>query len=331
MNTTNSSNFLLTFLKQEVCLKFLIVNQFFFVFLWSFFKVFCHYLDTPFHPHFTVCFLTLFFLVWISSLVFDSLVKLILNVIYHPVVTNYIKFCDKFITGFVSYFPKSTVFFIQFHLIVCLFYFAHIAGFIDTPIIISLYFFTYTVRTILIAPLLGLFLIENHVLYQSLMHRLYMNEMTSVLGKGLGKAVTRTLENPEFSGPLGKVLVTGATIVAGTELYKQNGVSAIEQHKSFLARLSVSPNTRESTRPQLLQLQLEADGLELQLCQSSGLAHFSRDLKNIVLGKPSFKDQLHENGLKQATTLRYAEAGVPLPTQTHNPVIPSIFEHFFFF
>ena len=164
MNTPNSTNFIMTFWRQEVCLKFVIVNQFFFVFLWSFFLIVFHYPDIPLHFHFGVCFFTLFFIVWICSLAFDSIVKFRVKVIYHTVVINDMKFCENFLKGFVSSFPKSTVFCIQLHLILCFFYFSHILGFIDTPIIVSLDFLSSTLRTIFVAPLLGLFLIENHVL-----------------------------------------------------------------------------------------------------------------------------------------------------------------------
>lgn len=334
MNTTNSSNLIITFLKQEVCLKFLIVNQFFFVFCWPFFKIFFYYTDTPLYAHFGVSFFTLFFIVWISSLAFDSLVKFIVKVIYHPVLINYLKFCNNFLHGFVSSFPKSTVFVIQLHLILCLFFFAHILGVIDTPIIVSFYFFSYTLRSIFVAPLLGLFLIENHILYKPLMHRLYMNEIGPQVAKEVGNLVKTTLRNPEVSGPLGKALVTGAAVVGGAEAYKQNGVSAVVQQKEFIrniaSNIEMSPETRERTLQALLPSTLDGDRAELTLRQSSGVAHLVSDVRKVLTGKPTFKEELRENGMKQVEILRHTEAGLPLPGQPNNPVIPSILEHVFF-
>lgn len=335
MNTTNSTNFIITFLKQEVCLKFLIVNQFFFVFFWSFFKIVFHYMDIPLSSHFGVCFLTFFFIVWISSLAFDSIIKFILKVIYHTVVINYIQFCEKFLNGFISSFQKSTVFVIQLHLILCLFYFAHILGVIDTPVIVSLYFLSYTLRTIFVAPLLGLFLIENHVLYKPLLHRLYMNEIGSQVAKELGNLVKATLQKPELSGPLGKVLVTSAGVLAGAEVYKQDGISAVGQQKELLrgipSNIPMSPETREKTMQALLPSTLASDRAELTLRQSSGLAHLASDVKKVLTGKPTFKEQLRETGMKQAEILRHTEAGLPLPSHHNNPVVPSILEDVFFF
>ena len=138
---SRTEKFFVVLLSQMFCLKFLLVNQLFFVIIWAPLKIWCHYVSIEISGEWYFRFWSLFFFfIWFLSLVSDKITASLLSIVYSPANVRYTRFCTKLLVSVLEAYPRFSAVFAKLYVLVFFFYGAHLLNVIDTPLVVNLYF-----------------------------------------------------------------------------------------------------------------------------------------------------------------------------------------------
>lgn len=332
-------NFFIAFLKQMVCLKFLIVYYLVFILVWSPVKILVHYLDFPLSLNSLLFFYAIFCVVWTSSLALDCVTRVLVSAIYHPIVVKYLRFCDVLIAGFVRAYPKFTVVCIKKHISFTLFFFAHSIGLTDTPLIVEFYFATYSFRTLFVAPLISITAIQNHELFGQLASRYYMLGAEKAAAQQVSKAVVELLENPNARKAFTGSIITGTVITGAAEIYQHAVVSGINAREEQLEQERIKTplmTASESLRKEAYESRVEFLDNASDAKASLGLTFAARSAIQAIKGESTLDDNCEKAAKELHRHYVRVQLGLDNPATAPAEAVPvatnlaSVLEKLFF-
>jgi len=278
---TTTQNFFSHFVKQMVCLKFMIVTLFVFLFAWSPLKIISHYLGLSVPSYGFPLFFEVFLVLWFSSLVSDRVTGALVPILFNRPILKYLQFCDSLLAHVGIAFPNFAAFSIKAHFMCLVFYCSDLLGLLEAPFAVELYFMSYTLRTLFVMPVFALTAIQQHELYPKLVSQFYTQSLGEELLLKEGLKVYRNLaETPGWKRGINSVMVVGAIGVLASGVIKHNAVAGVDalndQAKRLADGVDVS-NAGIDVLRQLTELQSQAYKAESMIRYSSGMGIVARN------------------------------------------------------